>query len=137
VFSRGGDTRYGQLIYWAVIREKPNALDVVRRVVQRGAPINEVKYEKEPMVYWERELFGLVTPLHRAAESGNTDVVRYLLEQGADPLKLESVSDFSETLPPRSRWRNPKRASNDFRDISSEGAFEDLVVAAMTVGQCA
>ncbi|KAF2491383.1 ankyrin, partial [Lophium mytilinum] len=90
VFSRGGDARCGQLLQWAVIREKPDALDVVRRVVQRGAPINEVKYEREPTVYWEREPFGLGTPLHRAAEFRKRDVVKYLLEQEADPLKLDS-----------------------------------------------
>ncbi|KAF2810562.1 ankyrin [Mytilinidion resinicola] len=90
VFSRGGDAHYGQLLHCAVLREKPDALDVVRRVIQRGAPINEVKYEKEPMVYWEREPFGLGTALHRAAEFGNKNIVKYLLEQGADPLKLDS-----------------------------------------------
>jgi hypothetical protein len=58
--------------------------------VEEGAPINEVKYEKEPVVYWEREPFGLGTPLHRAAELGKPDIVKYLLEQGADPLKLDS-----------------------------------------------
>jgi len=90
LFSRGADARCGQLLHHAVLRDKPDALDVVRRVVERGAPINEIKYENEPMVYWEREPFGLGTPLHRAAEFGKTDIVKYLLEQGADPLKLES-----------------------------------------------
>lgn len=63
---------------------------MVRRLVELGAPINEIKYEKEANVYWEREPFGLGTPLHRAAEFGKADVVEYLLEHGADPLKLDS-----------------------------------------------
>ncbi|KAF2808666.1 uncharacterized protein BDZ99DRAFT_499098 [Mytilinidion resinicola] len=58
VFSRGGDACRGQLLQLAVIRKKPDALHVLRRVIQRGAPINEVKYEKEPTVYSEREPFG-------------------------------------------------------------------------------
>lgn len=90
LFSRGADARCGQLLQHAVHRGKPDALDVVRRLVERGAPINEVKYEKEPKVYWERKPFGLGTPLHRAAELGKGDIVEYLLEQGADPLKLDS-----------------------------------------------
>jgi hypothetical protein len=70
--------------------KKPDILDVVRRLVEQGAPINEVKYENEPEVFWERKPFGLVTPLHRAAELGELEVVKYLLEQCADPLKLDS-----------------------------------------------
>lgn len=63
---------------------------MVRRLVKLGAPINEIKYEKEPKVYWEREPFGLETPLHRTAEFEKADVVKYLLKHGADSLKLDS-----------------------------------------------
>ncbi|KAF2807502.1 uncharacterized protein BDZ99DRAFT_537164 [Mytilinidion resinicola] len=59
LFSRGADARCGQLLQYAVHRDTPDALDVVRRLVEQGAPINEVKYEKEPVVYWKREPFGL------------------------------------------------------------------------------
>ncbi|KAF2756386.1 ankyrin [Pseudovirgaria hyperparasitica] len=90
MFSRGADVAYGELLQWAVIRDRPDALEVVKRVVERGAPINKLKYEDEPAVFLERKIFGLGTPLHRAAEDGKADVVRYLLEQGADPLKLDS-----------------------------------------------
>lgn len=65
-------------------------MDVVRRAIEHGAPINKVKYEDEPKVFWEREPFGLGTPLHRAAEFGRVEIVKYLLEQGANPLKLDS-----------------------------------------------
>jgi ankyrin repeat protein len=41
-------------------------------------------------VFRERKPFGLGTPLHRAAELGNLEVVEYLLERGADPLRLDS-----------------------------------------------
>jgi len=90
IFSRGADAQRGQLLQHAIHRNDPNALTIVQLLVERGAPINEVKYENEPNVYWEREPFGLGTPLHRAAELGKGDVVEYLLEQGADPLKLDS-----------------------------------------------
>lgn len=90
LFTRGADVRCGELLQWAVHRKTPDALDVVRRLVERGAPFNEVKYAHEPNVYWEREPLGLGTPLHRAAELGQAGIVEYLLEQGADPLKLDS-----------------------------------------------
>jgi ankyrin repeat protein len=38
----------------------------------------------------ERKPFGLGTSLHRAAEFGKLDIVNYLLEKGANPLKLDS-----------------------------------------------
>ncbi|KAH8727793.1 ankyrin repeat-containing domain protein [Phaeosphaeriaceae sp. PMI808] len=90
LFQRGADPCCGQLLHYAVLRDKTDALAVVRRVVEEGMPINEVKYEKDLKTYLERKPFGLGTPLHRAAEFGKTDIVRYLLEKGADPLKLDS-----------------------------------------------
>ncbi|KAF1361997.1 ankyrin, partial [Lizonia empirigonia] len=90
LFQRGADPCCGQLLHYAVLRDKPDALVVVRLVVEKGAPINEVKYEKDLKTYSERKLFGLGTPLHRAAEFGKLDIVRYLLENGANPLKRDS-----------------------------------------------
>jgi hypothetical protein len=90
LFQRGANPLYGQLLHHAVLREKPDALDLVRQIVERGAPINEIKYEQDAKTYIEREPFGLGTPLHRAAEFGKVDIVRYLLEMGADSLILDS-----------------------------------------------
>ncbi|RYN65001.1 hypothetical protein AA0119_g11500 [Alternaria tenuissima] len=90
LFSQGADQRCGQLLHWAVIREKDDALQVVRRVVELGVSVNEIKYENDPKGWWAREPFGLGTPLHRAAEFGKVDIVKYLLKVGADPLKLDT-----------------------------------------------
>lgn len=90
ILDRGVDIGRGELLQWAVIRQKPDVLDVVQRLVDRGAPINKLKYEDDPASFDERMPFGLGTPRHRAAECGKADVVHYLLEHGADPLKLDS-----------------------------------------------
>jgi len=90
IFQRGADPLCGELLQWAVIRNQPDSLKVVRQLVEKGAPIDEIKYAKDPKSYYQREPFGLGTPLHRAAEVGKIDVVKYLLEMGADPLKLDS-----------------------------------------------
>lgn len=60
-----------------------NSLDVACWIVEKGAPIDEIKYANDPESYYG-------TSLHRAAECGKVDIVKYLLELGADPLKLDS-----------------------------------------------
>jgi ankyrin repeat protein len=89
VFSRGADVCHGQLLHHAVLRDDC-AVEMVRRIVEKGAPVNKTKYEDDPNSYAQRWPFGLGTPLHRAAELGNREVVEYLLSVGADPLKLDS-----------------------------------------------
>lgn len=76
---------------------------MVRLVVEKGAAINEVKCENDSKSYSGRKLFGLGTPVHRAAEFGKIDIVRYLLEKGTDPLKMDS-----KELTPRF-WVEQKR----------------------------
>ncbi|EFQ94098.1 hypothetical protein PTT_08340 [Pyrenophora teres f. teres 0-1] len=90
LFSRGANHHCGQLLHWAVIRDKDDALQVVRRVVELGVPINEIKYENDPPGWSARKWFDLGTPLHRAAELGKLEIVRYLLEVGANPVKLDT-----------------------------------------------
>jgi ankyrin repeat protein len=90
LFERGANPLCGQLLHYAVLRETSDALEVVCKIVEKGTPINEIKYETELKTYIERKPFGLGTPLHRAAEFGKMDVVEYLLKMGADSLKLDS-----------------------------------------------
>lgn len=90
LFNHGADAQHGELLQYAVLRDTPDALDAVQRAVEHGASVNKVKYENDPKVFQERKPFGLGTPLHSAAEFGKIEIVKYLLEQGADPLKLDS-----------------------------------------------
>ncbi|KAF2870492.1 ankyrin repeat-containing domain protein [Massariosphaeria phaeospora] len=75
LFQRGANPLNGELLQWAVIRNEPNGLDLVRHIVEKGAPIDEIKYANDPKSYYQREPFGLGTPLHRAAEDGKVDIV--------------------------------------------------------------
>ncbi|KAL5442556.1 hypothetical protein PMIN07_004805 [Paraphaeosphaeria minitans] len=90
LFQKGANPLCGQLLHYAVLRDLPDALEVVRQLVEKDVPVNELKYENERKTYIERELFGLGTPLHRAAEFGKGNIVEYLLKMGANPLKLDS-----------------------------------------------
>jgi ankyrin repeat protein len=41
---------------------------------------------------------GRTSPLHEAARAGHADIVRLLLEAGADPLKLDGDSQTPHSL---------------------------------------
>lgn len=90
LFEKGADPAYGELLQWAVIRTESNSLEVVRDIVEKGAAIDEIKYAKHLESFNSRKPYGFGTPLHRAAEHGKLDIVMYLLEKGANPLKLDS-----------------------------------------------
>jgi ankyrin repeat protein len=90
LFSRGANLSSGQLLHHAVLRKKPDALRIVRWLIDNGAPINAIKYSNDPKVYAERKSYGLGTPLHRAAESGEVEIVKYLLSMGANARTLDS-----------------------------------------------
>ena len=83
ILSRGGDVRKGQLLHHAIERHA-DIIDVLRLLVERGAPINATMYENH---YPSRALFqfmGLGTALHKASALGKDDVVRFLISKGAD-----------------------------------------------------
>ncbi|KAJ8106767.1 hypothetical protein OPT61_g9325 [Boeremia exigua] len=90
LFERGANPHCRQLLHYAVLRDAPDALDMVCKIVEKGVVINKIKYQTEPETYIERRPFGLGTPLHRAAEFGKKNIVEYLLKMGADPLKWDS-----------------------------------------------
>jgi Ankyrin repeats (3 copies) len=86
LFDRGGSVEHGQLLHWAVLREPPDCLEVIDFLLDKGAPINDVMYQHRLKDYFQMRPFGLDTPLHSTANEGRLDVVKHLLEKGADPL---------------------------------------------------
>lgn len=92
LFQHGGDVSKGQLLHHAVKREAPTSdvLEILQLLLERGAPINEIKYQNHPPSRRERWFFGLGTPLSQAADLGRADIVSFLLENGADPTIKDS-----------------------------------------------
>lgn len=83
MFSRGGDARKCQLLHHAIERHSDN-IAALRLLVENGANINSTMYEDH---YPSRALFNFMplgTALHKAAELGKVDVVRYLVSEGAN-----------------------------------------------------
>lgn len=83
LFNRGGDVQRGQLLQHALDRPA-DIIEVLGILLDRGAPLNAIMYENHEA---SRRLYPFMefgTPLHKAASLGKADVVRYLLERGAD-----------------------------------------------------
>jgi hypothetical protein len=92
LLERGADIHKGQLIHEAARRpsDDAEAEAYITKLMDLGLSINEVKYQNEPVSYQERLIFGLVAPLHFAAEFRSLELVRFLLNVGANPLLLDS-----------------------------------------------
>ncbi|KAL1869024.1 hypothetical protein Plec18167_008027 [Paecilomyces lecythidis] len=83
LFDRGADIYKGQLLHHAIERQS-DIIDVVALLLEKGVSINAKMYEDHYFSWRLYYFMGLGTPLHRAAELGKIDVVRYLISQGAD-----------------------------------------------------
>lgn len=86
LFQHGGSIGRGQLIHAAVHRTKPDWPEVFEMLLDKGCDINTIRYHNHKVAYDHYNfLMGLGTPLHEAAEFGRLDVVKFLLDHGADP----------------------------------------------------
>jgi ankyrin repeat protein len=85
LFDRGGNIERGQLLHNAVQRTAPDTIELVRMLLDKGALINSIQYKNHAASWRDRKSFGLVTPLHYAAQDGRVELVLFLLSRGADP----------------------------------------------------
>lgn len=88
MFSHGGDVKKGQLLYEAVERQS-DTIDVLKFLIEKGASLDSTVSEDLPS--WTLFHFmGLGTALHKAAELGKVDVVRYLISEGANQSAMDA-----------------------------------------------
>jgi ankyrin repeat protein len=83
LLDRGGDVHKGQLLHHAVERQT-DTIEVLGMLLETGAPLNSKMYENHYLSWRLFYFMDLGTALHKAAELGKADVVRYLVNQGAD-----------------------------------------------------
>ncbi|KAL8970979.1 MAG: hypothetical protein Q9197_003519 [Variospora fuerteventurae] len=87
LFDHGGSTDKGNLLCHAADRKDPEAISVLRYLVDRGAPTNEWYHETRPDLHCWVFACGGRSPLYLAAEAGCIENVKFLLGHGADPNK--------------------------------------------------
>jgi ankyrin repeat protein len=87
LFEHGGSIEHGQLIHAATRRKLPDCMEVIQMMLDKGCDINTIQYHNHELSYGHWNLFmALGTPLHSAAEAGRIDVVKFLLDHGANPM---------------------------------------------------
>jgi ankyrin repeat protein len=89
MFDCGGDIHRGQLLHRAIRREN-DIIEVLTMLLEKGAPLNAIMYQEHKFSRVILDYLGPGTALHRAAELGRVDVVRYLLNRGADTTILDT-----------------------------------------------
>lgn len=73
-------------MHFACERTDPECVPILQYLFDHGAPVNNTLWEDRPELR-DWAMIGASTPLHYAAEAGNAEAVRFLLEHGADPKK--------------------------------------------------
>ena len=93
MFRYGGDAKKGQLLHHAVERQN-NVIDVVKVLLEKGATINATMYQDHYFSWRLYYFMGLGTALHQAAKLGKADIVRFLIDEGAD-LRIKDANDHT------------------------------------------
>ncbi|KAM5350649.1 hypothetical protein ACJ41O_007154 [Fusarium nematophilum] len=83
LLNKDGDVHKGELLHYAVGRPS-DAVQVIDMLLARGASLTSLKYEKHPKSRMFYPFMGNGTVLHTAAEDGKMDIVKHLIEKGAD-----------------------------------------------------
>src|SRR4051812_34979829 len=83
LFERGVDVQKGELLQHAIERTT-DIIEVLALLLDKGARLNSKMYEDHYFSWRLYYFMGLGTVLHKAADMGKLDVVRYLISKGAD-----------------------------------------------------
>ncbi|KAK0270185.1 hypothetical protein LTR35_001066 [Friedmanniomyces endolithicus] len=95
--DHGGSVTCGQLMHYALRRKSDDRLQVMEFLLQQPSPppISKLMCQDEPWWFESQKVFGLGTPLHDAAASGDLDAVRFLIAKGSDPSIKDSLGKLA------------------------------------------
>lgn len=82
LLQHGGTIGRTNALHMAVRSPKPGRREVIEFLLEAGTDVNAIEYAGMDS---RRDQSGLGTALHYAAREGHEDLVRLLLEKGADP----------------------------------------------------
>jgi hypothetical protein len=85
LLEKSGNVDNGQLLHRAIKRDNKDQLERIELLLDLGCPIDSIQYENHPWSQMMYRAIGAGTPLFDAAVKGNADVVKYLLQRGANP----------------------------------------------------
>lgn len=91
LLDHGASLRQGQVMHYAAMRELDDRLEVLRYLIAKGTPVNDIMYQNCGDEYYYHMYSGIATPLHYAAGKGLLDSVKVLVDGGA----LPSIKDPS------------------------------------------
>ncbi|KAK0344119.1 hypothetical protein LTR91_002957 [Friedmanniomyces endolithicus] len=97
LLDQGGSVACGQLMHYALRRKSNDRLQIMEYLLQQPSPppVCKLMYEDEPWWFESQKFFGLGTPLHDAAASGDLDAVRFLMANGSDPSIKDSLGKLA------------------------------------------
>ncbi|PLB47556.1 ankyrin [Aspergillus steynii IBT 23096] len=91
-FQYGGSTEHGQLLHYASMRLDANGLEIPKYLLSKSRRVMDSVNRLLDEGYLEYTMdfrFGLCTPVQYAARAGSLASVRFLVEHGADPWRLD------------------------------------------------
>ncbi|KAH8422459.1 ankyrin repeat domain-containing protein [Aspergillus melleus] len=92
LFQYGGSTEHGQLLHFASMRRDPNGLNILKYLYNKDPSLMErvnCLLDEGAIEYTMNFRFGLCTPVQYAARAGSLESVRFLVERGGDPWRLD------------------------------------------------
>jgi ankyrin repeat protein len=84
LLENGGDPTRGSVLHAAVRSPIPGRLEMLNFLIDHGAPVNAIEYERSRRYYEPLKSTGLGSALHAAVSFEKPDMAAALLRRGAD-----------------------------------------------------
>ena len=117
LINHGGKPRLSSALPRAAKSKTPDALEKVVYLLDHGAPINALEYEFSPYFFDLRSGLCPTSALHSAVGRQHEEMVKLLLNRGADPNVKNAHGNKPIT---GAEWRDNKRILAMLREFGAE-----------------